>query len=110
MTRHERLEALLRERFPNASFTLFNDSAHHADHSEVLAHESPTSNTPEGAREHAATYGATRKGQTHFRLHISDANFKGKSRIEVHREIFAAIKPETDAGLHSFVIERFNAL
>ncbi len=82
MTRHERLTRLLKEHFPQAQFELIDDSAPHANHH------------PEY------------DGETHYRLRIQDTSFAGKPTVKIHREIFAAIKPETDAGLHSFVIEK----
>jgi stress-induced morphogen len=65
-----------------------------------------------GARVDGATDGGRQPrhhgeaGETHYRLRIRDASFTGKPLIKIHREILAAIKPETDAGLHSFVIEK----
>lgn len=82
MNRLARLEQLLRARFPEAEIELFDDSAAHVGHAHGEA------------------------GETHYRLRIRDASFTGKPLIKIHREILAAIKPETDAGLHSFVIEK----
>ena len=39
-------------------------------------------------------------------LRIRDATFNGPPLVKIYREILKAIKPETDAGLHSFVIEK----
>jgi BolA protein len=100
MNRLARLEQLLRAHFPEAEFELFDDSAAHAGH----AHG--------GARVAGATDGGRQPmqhgeaGETHYRLRIRDASFNGQPLIKIHREILAAIKPETDAGLHSFVIEK----
>jgi BolA protein len=85
MSRQERLEQLLRTAFPNAIFQLLDDSVEHAGH----------------AHGH--------NGETHYRLHINDESFRGLPAIQIHRKILAAIKPETDAGMHSFVIERATA-
>jgi len=79
--RYTRLLQLLKAGFPHAKVELFDDSAAHAGH----AHG--------------------QDGETHYRLRITDTSFHGKPRIAIHREILAAVKPETDAGMHSFVIE-----
>lgn len=104
MNRHDRLAQLLRQTFPVAAFQVFDDSAEHAGH----AHG--------GARADAATDGIQASanghgfdGETHYRLQIVDESFRGMTTIAIHRKILAAIKPETDAGMHSFVIERAEA-
>jgi BolA protein len=81
MSRQLRLEKLLRTAFPQAVFQLFDDSREHAGHA----------------------YGES--GETHDRLRIVDDSFQGEKRVQSERRIFKAIKPEFDAGLHSFVIE-----
>lgn len=85
MTRLERLNQLLHQAFPAATFQVFDDSAAHSGHGHGF------------------------DGETHYRLQIADASFRGQLPIAVHRRILAAIKPETDAGMHSFVIERAEA-
>lgn len=85
MNRLDRLNGLLRQAFPAATFHVFDDSAAHAGH----AHGED--------------------GDTHYRLHITDESFRGQATLIMHRRILAAIKPETDAGMHSFVIERAEA-
>lgn len=87
MSRLERLEKLLRARFPESEFELFDDSAAHAGH---INHQDF-------------------HGETHYRLRIRDAGFRNMPLVKIHREILGAIKPETDAGLHSFVIEKAEA-
>ncbi|GAB4441832.1 MAG: hypothetical protein OHK0011_24230 [Turneriella sp.] len=83
--RQHRLEKLLQEAFPQADFQLFDDSQQHAGH----------------AHGH--------NGETHYRLRIVDDSFRGESRVQSERRIFKAIKPEFDAGLHSFVIEEITS-
>lgn len=83
--RQTRLEKLLREAFPAAAFELFDDSQAHAGHAHGQG------------------------GETHYRLRIVDESFRGESRLQSERRIFKAIKPEFDAGLHSFVIEEITA-
>jgi len=85
MNRHNRLEKLLRAAFPVAAFQLFDDSKAHAGHGHGF------------------------DGETHYRLHIVDQSFSGMKLIDIHRKILAAVKPETDAGMHSFVIEKSKA-
>lgn len=85
MTRLARLNGLLRQAFPAANFQVFDDSADHAGHGHGF------------------------DGETHYRLQITDESFRGLLPIAVHRRVLAAIKPETDAGMHSFVIERAEA-
>lgn len=75
---------LLTDHFPEAEFELFDDSEEHAGHINHKDYD----------------------GETHYRLRIRDAGFRDKPLVKIHREIFAAIKPETDAGMHSFVIEK----
>lgn len=82
MSRHQRLTELLSAAFPSADFEVFDDSADHAGHGHGF------------------------DGETHYRLRITDASFSTMTALQIHRKILAAIKPETDAGMHSFVIER----
>jgi BolA family transcriptional regulator, general stress-responsive regulator len=85
MNRYERLKALLHKTFPTANILLIDDSAEHAGHAHGLS------------------------GETHYRLQISDATFAGLSAVQKHRLILQAVRSETDAGMHSFVIERAEA-
>ncbi|HMV34656.1 MAG TPA: BolA family protein [Turneriella sp.] len=80
-SRQLRIEKLLRAAFPVAAFEVFDDSKEHAGH----AHG--------------------QSGETHYRLRITDESFRGESRLQSQRRILAALKPEFDDGLHSFVIE-----
>jgi BolA family transcriptional regulator, general stress-responsive regulator len=43
-------------------------------------------------------------GQTHFRVYIVAAAFRGKSRLERHRMINAALASELSAGVHALAI------
>ena len=82
MTREQRLNNLLQNRFPGAEIQVIDDSADHHGH---IAGEN---------------------GETHYRLRIRAAAFAGLTRVQVHRMINDAAKSEFDAGLHSLVIER----
>jgi BolA protein len=43
-------------------------------------------------------------GETHYRVHIVSAAFQGKSRIERHRMINAALSAELAGGIHALAI------
>jgi BolA protein len=43
--------------------------------------------------------------ETHFRVIITSAAFQGKSRVDQHRLINAALKDELSAGVHALAIE-----
>jgi len=43
-------------------------------------------------------------GETHFRLYIVSEAFRGKSRLERHRMINAALASEFKAGVHALAI------
>jgi BolA protein len=42
--------------------------------------------------------------ETHFRLYIVSEAFRGKSRIERHRMINAALASELEGGVHALAI------
>ena len=44
-------------------------------------------------------------GETHFRLYIVSPAFQGKSRIERHRMINAALAAELSGGIHALAIQ-----
>lgn len=44
-------------------------------------------------------------GETHFRVHIVSAAFKGKSRVDRHRMINSALAAELSAGVHALAIQ-----
>ncbi|HTV35425.1 MAG TPA: BolA family protein [Xanthobacteraceae bacterium] len=43
-------------------------------------------------------------GETHFRVYIVSAAFRGKSRLERHRLINAALASELAGGVHALAI------
>jgi BolA family transcriptional regulator, general stress-responsive regulator len=67
--------------------------------------------TPESLRvedeshRHEGHAGHRPGGETHFRLYIVSAAFRGKSRIERHRMINAALAGELAAGVHALAIQ-----
>ena len=44
-------------------------------------------------------------GESHFRVKISAAAFRGKSRVQTHRMVYDALKGEIAEGLHALAIE-----
>ena len=77
----QRIECKLRETFAPRSLTIIDDSHRHKGHS--------------GWRE---------GGETHFSVAIVSDTFQGKSRLERHRLINAALAEELAGGLHALVI------
>jgi BolA family transcriptional regulator, general stress-responsive regulator len=53
---------------------------------------------------HQGHAGHRPEGQTHFRLYIVAEAFRGKSRIERHRMINAALAAELSGGVHALAI------
>ncbi|MBV9558006.1 MAG: BolA family transcriptional regulator [Pseudolabrys sp.] len=53
---------------------------------------------------HAGHAGHREGGQTHYRVYIVSAAFKGKSRIDRHRMINAALKDELAGSVHALAI------
>lgn len=81
MNRYDRLTQLLQAAFPGAAISLFDDSESHASHQHGF------------------------DGETHYRVQIRHQSLAGLPTLQKHRLILAAVRPETDAGMHSFVIE-----
>lgn len=54
---------------------------------------------------HKGHHGARPGGETHYRVKIAAAAFRGKSRIEMHRTINALLAEELAAGVHALAIE-----
>jgi len=53
---------------------------------------------------HAGHSGARPEGETHFRLDVVAAAFEGKSRVERHRLVNAALEPAFQRGLHALAV------
>jgi BolA protein len=53
---------------------------------------------------HAGHAGHRPGGETHFRVHIVADAFSGKSRVERHRMINAALAAELQGGVHALAI------
>ncbi len=56
------------------------------------------------SHHHAGHAGHRPGGETHFRVTIVAEAFRGKSRIERHRMINAALAGELAAGVHALAI------
>lgn len=54
---------------------------------------------------HKGHAGHRPEGDTHFRVRIAADAFRGKTRVEMHRMVNAAMKDEFDRGLHALAIE-----
>jgi len=53
---------------------------------------------------HAGHAGARPEGETHFRVDVVSAAFDGKSRVERHRLVNAALDPAFKRGLHALAV------
>jgi BolA protein len=66
--------------------------------------------TPESLRvvdeshQHAGHAGHRPGGETHFRVYIVARAFQGKTRIERHRMVNAALSAELAGGVHALAI------
>jgi BolA protein len=56
------------------------------------------------SHQHAGHAGHRPGGETHFRLYIVADAFRGKSRLERHRMINAALAAELRGGVHALAI------
>ncbi len=53
---------------------------------------------------HAGHAGHRPSGETHYRVHIVSEAFRGKSRVDRHRLINAALSSELAASVHALAI------
>jgi BolA family transcriptional regulator, general stress-responsive regulator len=56
------------------------------------------------SHQHRGHAGHRPGGETHFRVYIVSAAFRGKSRLERHRMINAALASELAGGVHALAI------
>jgi BolA protein len=82
MTRQDRMMEKLKEAFAPTHLDVADESRLHAGHA-----------------------GHRRGGETHYRVHIVSAAFKGKSRIERHRLVNGALADELAGGIHALAID-----
>ena len=56
------------------------------------------------SQQHAGHAGHREGGETHFRVYIVSRAFQGKSRLDRHRLINAALADELASGIHALAI------
>src|SRR5580704_17500065 len=61
-------------------------------------------NVVDESHQHEGHAGHRQGGQTHFRVYIVAEAFRGKSRLERHRMINAALAAELAGGIHALAI------
>ena len=83
MSLEPRIRAALEAAFEPTNLEIANESNLHAGHN------------PEAAATN----------DTHYRIRIAASSLSGKSRVNQHREINAALKFAFDEGLHALAIE-----
>jgi BolA protein len=54
---------------------------------------------------HKGHAGHRPEGESHFRVRISAAAFRGKSRVQAHRMVYDALAGEIARGVHALAIE-----
>jgi BolA protein len=79
-TTQARMEKALTAAFAPTRLRLINDSAKHAGH-------------------------AGHAEESHFRVEIESAAFTGKSRVERHRMVYAAVQDAFAGGLHALQVK-----
>lgn len=90
MSRQNRIEQALNERFAPERMTVINESHLHAGHHHA------------GSDHHDAFDGT---GETHFRIRIVAEAFAGMSRIDRHRAVNELLANELESGLHAMAVE-----
>ena len=53
---------------------------------------------------HSGHSGAREGGESHFRVRIVSSAFKGLTRVERQRQVYAVVADEMDAGLHALAL------
>jgi BolA family transcriptional regulator, general stress-responsive regulator len=82
MTVADRIRATLTEAFAPLALEVVDESERHKGHA-----------------------GARPGGETHFRVKITARAFRGKTRVQSHRMIYAALEGEIARGVHALAIE-----
>jgi BolA protein len=78
----QRISAKLRQSFSPAALEVIDESHQHAGHS-----------------------GARADGESHFRVRIVAEAFRGKSRVDQHRMVNAALADELKDRVHALAIQ-----
>ncbi len=84
------ITAKLKAAFSPTSLEVVDESHKHAGHAHAVSHRPGRA---EGA------------GETHFKVKVVSGAFEGKSRVERHRAINAALAQELGAGVHALAID-----
>jgi BolA protein len=77
---------------------------------EIIEHKLTEAFSPQSLRvedeshRHEGHAGHRPGGETHFRVYIVSQAFQGKSRLDRHRLINAALANELQAGVHALAI------
>ncbi|MEL6288395.1 MAG: BolA family protein [Pseudomonadota bacterium] len=82
MSMDERIEEKLRASFAPTSLEVLNESHLHSGH-----------------------HGSPGTGESHYRVRIVAEVFRGRSRIEQHRLVNAALAEELAGGVHALAIK-----
>lgn len=82
MNRSERICDILTQVLAPSHLELQDDSAKHTGHT-----------------------GARPEGQTHYHLIIASDKFQGRSKVQCHQMIYAALAEEFKTGLHALSID-----
>jgi len=77
----------LQKAFSPSDLSVENESGKHAGHA--------------GTRDHLGRV----TGETHFRVRVVSSHFEGKSPVERHREVNAALKEELAGPVHALAIK-----
>ena len=81
MRMQDRIQARLSEALAPAKIAIVDESSHHAGHA-----------------------GARAGGQTHYRVDVVSPAFVGKSRVQRHRLVYAALAAEIADGVHALAL------
>ena len=85
----DRIKAILQAALAPSSIEVIDESHKHATH----AHAVTRRGTAGGA------------GGTHFRVKVVSETFRGKSRVDRHRDINHLLQTEFESGMHALAIE-----
>ncbi|PNG26902.1 BolA family protein [Methylocella silvestris] len=83
------IRSKLQAAFAPETIEVIDESQKHASHAHVATRPGRTDQV----------------GETHFKVKVVSKSFAGKSRIDRHRAINAALAQELDAGVHALAIE-----
>jgi BolA family transcriptional regulator, general stress-responsive regulator len=85
----DRIKAKLQAALAPSSIEVIDESHKHATHAHAV--------------ERRGTAGGV--GGTHFRVKVVSETFRGKSRVDRHRDINQLLKTEFESGVHALAID-----